>query len=108
MDFEAAALKSDGVDFYAVPPRYRSPYFAHVFAGGYSAGYYAYKWLGVLDADAFQAFKESGNSFDKATAAKLHRYIYSSGGSMDPEAAYIAFRGKLPSPDAMLEKEGLA
>ncbi|MDB3952431.1 hypothetical protein N9452_00960 [Alphaproteobacteria bacterium] len=46
-------------------------------------------------------------NFDKATAAKLHRYIYSSGGSMDTEAAYIAFRGKLPSPDAMLEKEGL-
>ncbi|MFL2688158.1 MAG: M3 family metallopeptidase [Alphaproteobacteria bacterium] len=108
MAFQAEILA--GLDMPdAIVMRHATPHFAHVFAGsGYSAGYYSYKWSGVLDADAFQAFKESGNSFDKATAAKLHRYIYSSGGSMDPEAAYIAFRGKLPSPDAMLEKEGLA
>ncbi|MFT5182541.1 MAG: peptidyl-dipeptidase Dcp [Alphaproteobacteria bacterium] len=65
-------------------------------------------WPGVLDADAFRAFEEAGNSFDIDTAGKLRRYIYSSGGSLDPEDAYIAFRGKLPSPDALLEKEGLA
>jgi peptidyl-dipeptidase Dcp len=93
----------------AIVMRHATPHFAHVFAGrGYAAGYYSYKWSGVLDADAFQAFKEAGNAFDKATAEKLRRTIYSSGGSMDPEMAYIAFRGKLPSPDAMLEKEGLA
>ncbi len=89
--------------------RHATPHFGHVFAGdGYSAGYYSYMWSGVLDADAFRAFKEAGGSFDIATADKLLRYIYSSGGSMDPEDAYIAFRGKLPSPDALLEKEGLA
>ena len=65
-------------------------------------------WSGVLDADAFQAFKDAGDAFDSATADKLRRYIYSSGDSMDPEAAYIAFRGNLPSADALLEKEGLA
>ena len=80
-----------------------------MFSGdGYSAGYYSYMWCGVLDADAFQAFKEAGNSFHAATADKLRRYVYSSGGSMDPEEAYIAFRGGLPTPDALLEKEGLA
>ncbi len=88
--------------------RHATPHFAHVFAGdGYSAGYYSYMWSGVLDSDAFQAFEEAGNSFDPETAAKLKQFIYSSGGSMDPEDAYIAFRGKLPTPDALLEKEGL-
>ncbi len=93
----------------AIVMRHATPHFGHVFSGdGYSAGYYSYMWSGVLDADAFRAFKEAGDAFDAATADKLLRYIYSSGGSMDPEDAYIAFRGKLPSPDALLEKEGLA
>ncbi len=93
----------------AIVMRHATPHFAHVFSGdGYSAGYYSYMWSGVLDADAFQAFRDAGDSFDTATADKLRRYIYSSGGSMDPEEAYIAFRGRLPSPDALLEKEGLA
>ena len=88
--------------------RHATPHFAHVFAGdGYSAGYYSYMWSGVLDADAFRAFTESGDAFDRETASRLLRYVYSSGGSLDPEAAYEAFRGKLPSPDALLEKEGL-
>ena len=88
--------------------RHATPHFAHVFAGdGYSAGYYSYMWSGVLDADAFQAFNESGDPFDRDTADRLLRYIYSSGGSQDPEAAYTAFRGKLPTPAALLEKEGL-
>jgi peptidyl-dipeptidase Dcp len=88
--------------------RHATLHFSHVFAGdSYSAGYYSYMWSGVLDSDAFNAFEEAGDSFDSATASKLRRYIYSSGGSMDPEAAYVAFRGKLPSPDALLEKEGL-
>lgn len=88
--------------------RHATLHFSHVFAGdSYSAGYYSYMWSGVLDSDAFKAFEEAGDSFDNATARKLRRYIYSSGGSMDPEAAYVAFRCKLPSPDALLEKEGL-
>lgn len=88
--------------------RHATPHFAHVFSGdGYSAGYYSYMWSGVLDADAFQAFRDAGNPFDSATASQLRWHIYSSGGSMDPEDAYIAFRGRLPSSDALLEKEGL-
>ena len=88
--------------------RHATPHFAHVFAGdGYSAGYYSYMWSGVLDADAFRAFEETGDPFDAETAQKLRRYIYSSGGSMDPEDAYKAFRGSLPSPDALLEQRGL-
>ncbi|MDE0812919.1 MAG: M3 family metallopeptidase [Alphaproteobacteria bacterium] len=93
----------------AIVMRHATPHFAHVFAGdGYSAGYYSYMWSGVLDADAFQAFEEAGGAFDAVTAEKLKRFIYTSGGSMDPEDAYIAFRGKLPTPDALLAKEGLA
>ncbi len=65
-------------------------------------------WSEVLDADAFQAFKKIGDPFDAETAAKLKQHIYSSGGSYDPEDAYIAYRGKLPSAEAMLKKKGLA
>ena len=89
--------------------RHATPHFGHVFSGGsYAAGYYSYMWSGLLDADAFNAFKESGNAFDSTTAEKLRKYIYSSGGSMDPEEAYIAFRGRFPSLDPFLEKEGLS
>jgi len=92
----------------AIAMRHATPHFAHVFAGdGYSAGYYSYMWSGVLDADAFRAFEEAGDRFDAATAEKLRRFIYASGGSMDPEAAYIAFRGRLPTMEALFRKEGL-
>ena len=93
----------------AIPMRHATPHFAHVFSGdGYSAGYYSYMWSEVLDADAFSAFTETGDAFNPAMAARLKTYIYSVGGSVDPEDAYKAFRGKLPSPEAMLEKKGLA
>ncbi|KQY36502.1 M3 family metallopeptidase [Rhizobium sp. Root483D2] len=88
--------------------RHAAPHFQHIFAGGYSAGYYSYMWSEVLDADAFAAFEETGDAFDTAMAKKLKDHIYSVGGSIDPEDAYKAFRGKLPSPDAMLAKKGLA
>ena len=88
--------------------RHASPHFQHIFAGGYSAGYYSYMWSEVLDADAFAAFEETGDAFNADMAAKLKNNIYSVGGSIDPEDAYKAFRGKLPSPDAMLAKKGLA
>ena len=88
--------------------RHASPHFQHIFAGGYSAGYYSYMWSEVLDADAFAAFEETGDAFHPVTARKLKNNIYSVGGSIDPEDAYRAFRGKLPSPDAMLAKKGLA
>ncbi|HEY0121566.1 MAG TPA: M3 family metallopeptidase [Rhizobium sp.] len=89
--------------------RHATPHFQHVFAGdGYSAGYYSYMWSEVLDADAFSAFEETGDAFNAELAGKLKANIYSVGGSIDPEDAYKAFRGKLPSPDAMLKKKGLA
>ena len=89
--------------------RHATPHFQHVFSGdGYSAGYYSYMWSEVLDADAFSAFTETGDAFNPAIAERLKTYIYAVGGSVDPEDAYKAFRGKLPSPEAMLEKKGLA
>jgi peptidyl-dipeptidase Dcp len=88
--------------------RHRTPHFLHVFYGdGYAAGYYSYIWSEVLDADAFDAFEETGDPFDPELARRLEREVYSSGDSRDPEAAYIAFRGRLPEPDAMLKKRGL-
>ena len=92
----------------AIVMRHRTPHFQHVFAGeGYSAGYYSYMWSEVLDADAFAAFEETGDPFDPDMARKLKRYIYASGGSADPEQLYTAFRGRMPSPDAMMAKRGL-
>ncbi|MDR6819439.1 peptidyl-dipeptidase Dcp [Neorhizobium sp. 2083] len=89
--------------------RHATPHFQHVFSGdGYSAGYYSYMWSEVLDADAFSAFEETGNVFDPVMARKLKNNIYSVGGSIDPEDTYKAFRGKLPDPQAMLKKKGLA
>ena len=108
MVVEREVLASIGMPS-SIVMRHRTPHFAHVFAGdGYSAGYYSYMWSEVLDADAFDAFMETGNPFDPATAARLKDNIYSSGGSVDPEDAYKAFRGKLPSPEPMLRKKGLA
>jgi peptidyl-dipeptidase Dcp len=89
--------------------RHATPHFQHIFAGdGYSAGYYSYMWSEVLDADAFAAFEETGDAFNSEMADRLKANIYSVGGSIDPEDAYKAFRGKLPSPDAMLRKKGLS
>ena len=106
--FQAGVLADIGMPSEIVM-RHATLHFSHVFSGdGYSAGYYSYMWSGVLDSDAFRAFEETGDAFDPATAEKLYRHIYSSGGSMDPEDAYIAYRGKLPTPDALMEKEGLA
>ena len=88
--------------------RHATPHFLHVFSGeGYSAGYYSYMWSEVLDADAFAAFEEKGDAFDAATAERLRTHIYAAGGSRDPEELYLAFRGKMPSPEAMIEKRGL-
>jgi peptidyl-dipeptidase Dcp len=87
--------------------RHRTPHFQHIFAGGYAAGYYSYLWSEVLDADAFEAFEEAGSAFDAETAARLLTHIYSSGDRQDPAAAYTAFRGRLPTTDALLRKRGL-
>lgn len=108
MALEAATLEKIGMPK-SIVMRHRSPHFLHVFSGdGYSAGYYSYMWSEVLDADAFAAFEETGNPFDPDMARKLRDNVYSVGGSIDPEDAYKGFRGKLPSPDAMLAKKGLA
>ncbi len=88
--------------------RHRPPHFAHVFSGGgYASAYYSYMWSEVLDADAFRAFEETGDIFDQAMAKKLRDHIYSAGGSRDPKDLYIAFRGRLPTPDALLQRRGL-
>ena len=88
--------------------RHRPQQFGHIFSGDhYAAGYYSYMWSEVMDADAFGAFEEAGDIFDPAVAKRLHDDIYSSGGSRDPEDAYIAFRGREPEPDALLRRRGL-
>lgn len=107
MKFEAKKLKDLKMPS-AIIMRHRTPHFAHVFSGdGYSAGYYSYMWSEVLDADAFKAFEEIQNPFDKKLANRLKKYVYSSGGSIKPEKAYKKFRGKLPTSEAMLEGRGL-
>jgi peptidyl-dipeptidase Dcp len=106
--FETDALGRIGMPN-EIAMRHRPPHFAHIFAGGgYAAGYYSYMWSEVLDADAFEAFEKTGDVFDPATAKRLHDYIYAAGGSRDPAEAYTAFRGRLPSADALLRKRGFA
>ncbi len=103
--FEDDYLKSIGLipEIYS---RYRSTYFAHIFSGGYSSGYYAYIWAGVLDSDAFQAFKETG-LFNKETAAAFRNNVLAKGGTEDPMKLYKRFRGAEPNIDALLIKRGL-
>lgn len=86
--------------------RYKSTYFRHIFAGGYDAGYYSYIWSGVLDADAFQAFKENG-IFDQKTAKAFREYVLERGNTEDPAILYRQFRGKDPSIEPLLRKRGL-
>ena len=93
---------------HAIGMRHATPQFAHVFSGdGYSSGYYSYMWSEVMDADAFAAFEEAGDAFDPDRAKALETHILSTGGSVDPEALYIAFRGRLPGVDALLKGRGL-
>ncbi len=103
--FENASMAKIGL-----PPeivvRYKSPYFQHVFAGGYSAGYYGYLWSEVLDSDAFEAFKEKG-LFDQATAASFRKNILEKAGSEDAMAMWLAFRGREPQVEPLLRKRGL-
>lgn len=88
--------------------RHATPHFAHVFAGdGYAAAYYSYMWSEVMDADAFAAFEEAGGAFDPERAAALEAHILSTGGSQEPEALYLAFRGRLPGVEALLKGRGL-
>jgi len=104
--FEKAALDKYGL-IPEIKPRYRSTYFNHIWASGYAAGYYSYIWSEILDADAFQAFKETGDIFNKDVAARFEKEILSKGGTRDPHDMYVKFRGKEPSIDALLENRGL-
>jgi peptidyl-dipeptidase Dcp len=105
--FERQELEKIGMPA-EISLRHRPTQFGHIFSGDhYASGYYSYMWSEVMDADAFGAFEEAGDIFDPATAKRLHDDIYSSGGSRDPEEAYIAFRGREPEPDALLRRRGL-
>jgi len=103
--FEKESLSKIGL-IPEIVVRYRSPYFAHIFSGGYSAGYYSYLWAEVLDTDAFEAFKEKG-IFDQATAQAFLKNILERGGTDDPMKLYIQFRGRKPAIEALLKNRGL-
>lgn len=105
--FEAAALEAAGVAFPLVAPRYRTSYFAHVFAGGYSAGYYSYIWSEVLDADSVDWFEENGG-LTRANGDHFRRTLLARGGSVDSMDAFRAFRGREPNIDPLLRRRGLA
>ncbi len=105
--FERQELEKIGMPA-EISLRHRPQQFGHIFSGDhYASGYYSYMWSEVMDADAFGAFEEAGNIFDPTVAKRLHDDIYSSGGSRDPEDAYVAFRGREPEPDALLRRRGL-
>lgn len=105
MQFEEHSLQKIGL-IPEIVVRYRSPYFSHIFANNYYAGYYSYIWAEVLDADAFQAFKEKG-LFDQATARAFRENILAKGGSEDPMVLYVKFRGREPKVEPMLRRRGL-
>ena len=106
-EFEKRTLAELGMPD-AIAMRHKSPHFLHIFAGdGYSAGYYSYIWSEVLDADAFAAFEETGDVFSPDMAEKLLANIYAAGDTADAEELYLAFRGKMPTAEAMMEKRGL-
>ncbi len=105
--FEAAALKKEGLDLSAVPPRYRSSYFAHIFGGGYAAGYYAYLWTQMLADDGYQWFVEQGG-LTRENGQKFREAILSRGNSADLAELYRQWRGHDPRIEPMLENRGLS
>jgi len=104
--FENASLARMGM-IPQIISRYRSTYFNHIFSGGYYAGYYSYTWAAVLDADAFQAFKETGDVYNHKVATDFRKKLLEKGDSEDPMKLYRDFRGANPNPDALLKKRGL-
>ncbi len=105
MAFEAAALKQNGTDFYAVPPRYRTPYFSHIL-GGYAAGYYAYIWSEVLDADSVEWFKQHGG-LKRENGDHFRATLLSQGGSQDAMKLFHDFTGREPWIEPLLKRRGL-
>lgn len=104
--FEAKAMAGRKL-LRQIPPRYHSTYFSHTMEGGYTAGYYSYVWAEVLDCDAFQAFKETGDLFNKEVAAKFRTYVLAPGGIDEGMVMYENFRGRKPSIDPLLDNRGL-
>jgi len=104
-EFEEASLNKIGL-IPEIVVRYKSPYFNHIFSGGYASGYYSYIWAEVLDADAFQAFKET-SLFDQKTAQSFRENILERGGTEDPMVLYKRFRGAEPKVESLLKKRGL-
>jgi peptidyl-dipeptidase Dcp len=105
-EFEQQALAKVQLDMHAVPPRYRSSYFSHIWNSGYSAGYYAYLWTQMLDDDAYQWFDDHGG-LTRANGDRFRRMILSRGNTQDLAAMYVAWRGKVPTIDAMMKYRGL-
>jgi peptidyl-dipeptidase Dcp len=105
-EFEKQALAKTHLDIHAVPPRYRSSYFSHIWASGYSAGYYAYLWTQMLDDDAYQWFDDHGG-LSRANGDRFRRMILSRGNTQDLATLYQAWRGKPPTIDAMMKYRGL-
>ena len=105
LQFEEQVMQKIGL-IPEIISRYRSPYFQHIFTTGYDAGYYSYTWTAILDADAFEAFAESGDLFNPELAAKF-RHLLESGNTVEPMDLYLAFRGKEPSPKALLKRKGM-
>ena len=106
MDFEAKKLAERGIPK-QILPRYRMTNFSHTMGGGYSAGYYSYMWAEVLDADAFDAFAETGDIFNQEVAEKFRKYVLTPGGIDDGMVMYKNFRGREPKIDALLRNRGL-
>ncbi|MEO1014772.1 MAG: M3 family metallopeptidase [Pseudomonadota bacterium] len=104
--FEREVLEGYGI-LPEIMPRYRTPYFAHIFAGGYSAGYYAYLWSEILDADGFTAFEETGDIFNPELAERLKTWVYEAGGLRPADELYRNFRGKDPEIEPLLRIRGL-
>ncbi len=105
--FEQAVLKKYNIPE-IIEPRYRTAYFSHVFSGGYSAGYYAYLWANILDADGFDAFKQTGDIFNPELAARLKQWVYQSGGLRETDELYRNFRGADPGIEPLLRHRGFA
>ena len=105
-EFEVQAMNKIGL-IQEIYPRYRSTYFAHIFDGGYAAGYYVYLWAAVLDADAFDYFKQSGDIFNQEIAASFRKNCLTECGNDEGMVQYVKFRGQEPSVNALLQKRGL-
>ncbi len=104
--FEQVSMDKAGL-ISEIIPRYKSTYFSHIFPGGYSSGYYSYLWAEVLDADAFEAFKETGDIFNPDVAAAFRTNVLERGGTADPMELYLKFRGKQPGIEPLLKNRGL-